>query len=221
VERQDGRSQIRIRHVGEKAWRDLARCQVEISDTAPAGGMVAELRAAKLEPVEVTTYYGRLEGVGVAYGPNFRGVRQLWSSPNGALGRIELPADAPGARDPYNIHPALLDAAFQVMGGALLSADSVRGDVFLPIGADAIRWLRPAGRALWVGIKVNAGDDPDVRIVDIALEDDGGEASSMGCRYAASTETPSSVHSRVVRGRVHSGGRGARSSVEANRSQHR
>ena len=175
VEEKDGRSQIRIRHVGEKAWRDLARCQVEISVTAPAGGMVAELRAAKLEPVEVTAYYSRLEDVGVAYGPNFRGVRQLWSSPNGALGRIELPADAPGARDLYNIHPALLDAAFQVMGGALLSTDSARGDVFLPIGAEAIRWLRPAGRALWVGIKVNAGDDPDVRIVDIALENDGGE----------------------------------------------
>ena len=81
----------------------------------------------------------------------------------------------PGRRDPYNIHPALLDAAFQVMGGALLSTDSARGDVFLPIGAEAIRWLRPAGRALWVGIKVNAGDDPDVRIVDIALENDEGE----------------------------------------------
>lgn len=172
VEEQDGRSQIRIRHVGEKAWRDLARCQVEISLTAPAGGMVAELRAAQLEPVDVAAYYGRLQDVGVAYGPNFRGVRQFWSSPNSALGRIELPADAPGARDSYNIHPALLDAAFQVVGGVLLSASE---DIFMPIGAEAIRWLRPAGRALWVGIKVAAGDSQDVRILDIALENDGGE----------------------------------------------
>ena len=175
VEEQDGRSQIRIRQVGEKAWRDLARCQVEVSGATPIGGMVAELRATKLEPIDVAAYYRRLEDLGLAYGPNFRGVRELWSSPNGALGRLELPADAPGARDSYNIHPALLDSAFHVLGGALLSTDSTRADIFLPIGADAIRWLQPAGNALWVGVKVIAGDDPDARIVDIALENDGGE----------------------------------------------
>jgi acyl transferase domain-containing protein/acyl carrier protein len=175
VEERDGRSQIRIRQVGEKAWRDLARCQVEVTGAAPTSGMVAELRAAKLEPMDVVAYYRRLESLGLAYGPNFRGVRELWSSPNGALGRLELPADAPGARDSYNIHPALLDSAFHVLGGALLSTDSTRADIFLPIGADAIRWLQPAGSALWVGVKVIAGDDPDARIVDIALENDGGE----------------------------------------------
>lgn len=175
VDGEDGRRQIRIRQVGDKAWRDLARCQVEVSAASPIGGMVAELRAAQLEPMNVAAYYDRLDDMGLAYGPNFRGVRELWSSPSGALGRLELPADAPGARDPYNIHPALLDAAFHVLGGALLSTDSNRADVFLPVGADAIRWLRPAGRALWVGVKVNPGDDSAVRVVDIALENEAGE----------------------------------------------
>jgi acyl transferase domain-containing protein/NADPH:quinone reductase-like Zn-dependent oxidoreductase/acyl carrier protein len=175
VEEQEGRSQIRIRQVGEKAWRDLARCHVEVPGATPNGCMVAELRGAKLDPIIVADYYDRLESLGLSYGPNFRGVRELWSSPNGALGRLELPADAPGARDPYNIHPALLDSAFHVLGGALLSTGTTQADIFLPIGADAIRWLRPAGRTLWAGIKVVAGDDPDARIVDIALENDGGE----------------------------------------------
>ena len=175
VEEQGGRSHIRIRQVGEKAWRDLARCQVEAAGASPAGGMIAKLRAAELVPMDVAAYYGRLEDVGLAYGPNFRGVRELWSSPTGALGRLELSADAPGVREAYNIHPALLDAAFHVLGGALLSTDSARADVFLPIGADAIRWLRPAGSALWVGVQVSPGDDPDVRVVDIALENDAGE----------------------------------------------
>lgn len=175
VEEQDGRKQIRIRHVGEKTWRDLARCQIEVTGAAAASALIAELRAAKLEAIDVEAYYGRLADIGLAYGASFRGVRELWSSPGGALGRLELPPDAPGARDPYNIHPALLDAAFHVLGGALLSTDTARADVFLPIGADAIRWVQPAGGALWIGVKINPGDDPDVRVVDIALENEAGE----------------------------------------------
>ena len=80
----------------------------------------ASLDAARARcSVELDTreYYDGFQAAGVEYGPAFRVIRSLWGGEREAVGRLELP-DAAGSPDGYRVHPALLDAAFQVLGAA-------------------------------------------------------------------------------------------------------
>ncbi|MFK4102871.1 type I polyketide synthase, partial [Streptomyces sp. NPDC019531] len=74
-------------------------------------------------PVEVDGLYDALAGMGIAYGPRFRGVRALWRR-GGELFADVAPAEGTGreARR-FSVHPALLDAALHPLG---LDADRVR-----------------------------------------------------------------------------------------------
>jgi acyl transferase domain-containing protein/NADPH:quinone reductase-like Zn-dependent oxidoreductase len=176
VEVENGLARIRIRHAAETGWRDLARCKLGGNVKIAEAVTIAELLKNDLRHRDVGAYYARLEEIGLHYGPNFKALRELRSSPGIAVGRVELPADAPGRRDGYFMHPALLDAAFHVLGGALSDADPEGRNVVLPIGAEAIRWLRPAGPTAWVGVKLRASDDSEgIFGVDISIETGAGE----------------------------------------------
>ncbi len=175
VDVNNGETILRIRHAAEPAWRDLARCKLDGGSEIGETSMIAELRERNFRTRDVAAYYAQLEEIGVHYGPNFKALRELRSSASGAIGRVELPADAPGLRDGYFMHPAMLDAAFHVLGGALSDADPERRNVVLPIGAEAIRWRMPAGSNVWVGVTLRPSDDSHISVADIAIETEAGE----------------------------------------------
>ncbi|MPY34602.1 SDR family NAD(P)-dependent oxidoreductase, partial [Streptomyces adustus] len=84
--------------------------------------------------------YDRLAGLGLGYGPAFRGVREAVPTGDGELlARLSLPAVARDVSDPYPVHPALLDAALHV-AAALDPAD---GRVLLPVSVG--RCVLPPG----------------------------------------------------------------------------
>ncbi|WP_460110342.1 SDR family NAD(P)-dependent oxidoreductase [Streptomyces sp. YKOK-J1] len=88
------------------------------ASAAPAAPDTAEQPPAWPEsPEEAWTdgTYDRLAGLGLCYGPAFRGVRSVVGTGDGELlARLSLPAGARDTADPYPVHPALLDAALQV-----------------------------------------------------------------------------------------------------------
>jgi acyl transferase domain-containing protein/acyl-CoA synthetase (AMP-forming)/AMP-acid ligase II/acyl carrier protein len=60
-------------------------------------------------------YYGELQMRKMAWGPAFQGIKELWYQNTEALGKIHLPAYLLQESADYAIHPAVLDAAFQVL----------------------------------------------------------------------------------------------------------
>ncbi|WP_460747897.1 SDR family NAD(P)-dependent oxidoreductase, partial [Micromonospora schwarzwaldensis] len=64
--------------------------------------------------VDVAGWYDAFAAHGLAYGPVFRGVRRVFSGPDGAYAEVTLPdgADPSG----FGVHPALLDAALHPIG---------------------------------------------------------------------------------------------------------
>ncbi|MDH6538703.1 type I polyketide synthase [Streptomyces sp. SPB4] len=72
--------------------------------------------------------YGRMAGLGLDYGPVFRGVRAAWTRDGALFAEVELPegTDASG----FGLHPALLDAALHsvALGPGLLGPDAGDGD---------------------------------------------------------------------------------------------
>ena len=76
------------------------------------------------EPLPAAPFYERLTAIGLDYGPTFRGVRELWSGEDEAVGLVEID---PGSRPAdYKAHPALLDACLHVFGAAILARSSRR-----------------------------------------------------------------------------------------------
>jgi acyl transferase domain-containing protein len=74
--------------------------------------------------VDVAHVYETARDAGLDYGEAFRGLRSLHSGEGEALGEVQLP-EGVEAVESYGIHPALLDAAFQVglglsTGGGLI-----------------------------------------------------------------------------------------------------
>jgi len=174
IEREEGRRVVRIRRVGDVSWIDHATATIDdVREEPVAPVRVAPLRGAAMNTVDVEGYYDRLEEFGLRYGPNFRGVSQLSASPNAAYGLVELP-DAGMARG-YGLHPALLDAAFHVLGGVFLAEAEGERSVFLPMGMREVVMLAPAGPRVWVAVSVReTGEDQDARIADVTLEDESG-----------------------------------------------
>ena len=121
--------------------------------------------------------YGYLDAQALRYGPAFQGVEQVWSGPGEALGRVVLP-EAAGAEEPYQIHPALLDACFHVPAALALDTDSERtvGPAVLET-LDAIEvHARPQG-AVWSHVRARPRADGLAGVEgEVTLLDDEGRA---------------------------------------------
>ena len=168
-------------------WRAHAKGVIQRDVVAPSGTnsmpAVADIRARCAEAVDVTEYYARLERLGLGYGPTFQALRALHVGRDEAVGLLELVASSD--RTAWMLHPALLDAAFHVLGVAL-SSQQTSGEhdrVYVPIGIEQVQVASAAPARLWVAGRVRAAEaDGSVRVADLRLEDESGQfvASVMG-----------------------------------------
>jgi acyl transferase domain-containing protein/acyl carrier protein len=112
-----------------------------------------ELRARCVESVDVAAHYEALRTQGLEYGPSFRGVQQIWRRDGEAVGRLQLPVAAARDAGEYRVHPALLDAGFQLMAAAVPrdQTDAVDGHIYLPVRLASVRsYARPSpGAEVW------------------------------------------------------------------------
>jgi acyl transferase domain-containing protein len=115
-----------------------------------------EWRGAIQEPIEVEAIYRRAQQCGVKFGDRFRLLRGTWRHDTAALGEIGHPAQAHADNDPYRMHPAMLDAALQVIGAVF--ADQDGADTYLPLALDRLQYLCPIGAAGWARAQVSPGE---------------------------------------------------------------
>jgi acyl transferase domain-containing protein len=101
-------------------------------------------------------FYEQSQQMGFQYGPAFQAIQHVDTGEGIALGQIDVPAALEEDLEAYSFHPALIDAAFQVL---LTAARSVRmteateplqmTTPYLPVGVDRIRILgRPTSQML-------------------------------------------------------------------------
>ncbi|WP_425385461.1 type I polyketide synthase, partial [Streptomyces himastatinicus] len=115
-----------------------------------------DLRAwppAGAEPMPVDGLYERLAGTGMAYGPVFRGLREVWRLGDDLFVTAALPEEAKADATGFGLHPALLDSVLHALGvdypaPAPDEADSP-GKALLPF--------------LWSGVSLSAVGAPEVR----------------------------------------------------------
>jgi myxalamid-type polyketide synthase MxaB len=115
---------------------------------ALASGRVdlAALQRRCREPFDSERLYEVIVSSGVDVKESFRWVEKLWLGSGEALAQLRLP-DAVGAMDGYRLHPALLDAGFQVAGATLDNEE--QSETLLPFSIKALRQERAATGTSW------------------------------------------------------------------------
>ncbi len=142
----------------------------EVVANAPAlREEIGEWRRVQMgEGISAEIYYQQLDRNGLTYGENLQGIQQLWMAGDTALGDIKLPA--PSA-DPYQLHPALLDSALQVVMTVLPDETA-----YMPVAIErVVLYRRPTAR-LWSYVKRRPAQQDKTYTLDVTLLTPEGEA---------------------------------------------
>ena len=89
---------------------------------------------------------------GLLYGRAFRAIESVWKQDGEALGRIDLPEPLADGAGKFQIHPALLDACFQVLQFAVSGSPGKR--TFLPARIDRLAFFARPGRSVYCHAKL-------------------------------------------------------------------
>jgi microcystin synthetase protein McyD len=85
-------------------------------------------------PLDAAVFYRQNSARNLQYGAAFQGIEALWGAQGEAWGRVRIPAGLRSSRSVYRIHPALLDACFQVLGASVPETALADPEVaFLPV----------------------------------------------------------------------------------------
>ncbi|NES18400.1 MAG: SDR family NAD(P)-dependent oxidoreductase [Symploca sp. SIO3E6] len=133
----------------EQKWilHATGKIRPESTDTTPTKVDLEQYQADCSQPIEVKQHYQKCRQIGIDYGSSFQGIQKLWSGENQALAQIKLPQELIAQTTDYQFHPALLDAALQVIGHALPKTDSDK--TYLPVGIEQFGVYGRPGLSLW------------------------------------------------------------------------
>ena len=132
------------------------------------------------EPWTSAAYYDAARKRGLEYGPAFQAIQEIRRRDGEAIAPLRLAPDLRAQASAYEVHPALLDACFQVLGAALPPSVAASGP-YVPIGIEGLRIdgrLAPGGE-YW-GHAVLRSDGPGVDGCvqgDVFLRDQSGAAA--------------------------------------------
>ncbi|MDT0347334.1 SDR family NAD(P)-dependent oxidoreductase [Streptomyces litchfieldiae] len=147
---------------------------------APAAGLPV-WPPAGATPIDTDSIYDHLADRGYHYGPTFQGLHTAWQDGETLYAEVTLPEDAEGL-DRFGVHPALLDAAFHVIGArAMADAEAAGADsaaateIRLPFSWSGVRLHATGAGALRVAITPSGPDTVTVELADPA----GGPVASV------------------------------------------
>lgn len=155
--------------------------QTDLAPSAADAPSPQEMQARCPEVISRTEHYQAMQARGLQYGPDFQGVAQLWRRDGEALGRLHLPETIAPCTTAYQVHPAFLDACFQVLVATLPqeSGHGSAGDVYLPVSLGSFRLYTPPGvdTELWsyARLQPEARAHADVLRGDVRVLDEDGQ----------------------------------------------
>jgi acyl transferase domain-containing protein/D-arabinose 1-dehydrogenase-like Zn-dependent alcohol dehydrogenase/acyl carrier protein len=117
-----------------------------LAPAAGAGSPPVELESMRgvwpplgAESVDMTGLYDRVADHGLDYGPAFQGLRTMWRSGGEVFAEVSLPEAQHSQAGVFEIHPALLDAAFHAAIALDAQAGDGAGPLRLPFSFGGVR----------------------------------------------------------------------------------
>lgn len=109
--------------------------------------------------VAVADLYQRIAQQGIGYGPTYRTLQKVWrqdastAAGASALALIELPLPLAQELVHYHFHPALLDAALQVIEALLIAGPVTK--TFVPVGIERLTLYAPPDAQVWSAVQLH------------------------------------------------------------------
>jgi acyl transferase domain-containing protein/surfactin synthase thioesterase subunit len=142
---------------------------------APSGQAFStkHVRERCRQTLTAADFYDRMSGLGLDYGPSFRGVREVYLGQHEVLTRVQLPDGLPNTQ--YVLHPAFLDACLHAYPLVLDGTERAQGDqrnAYLPVSLERFRSYQDGADRAWAHIRLRSVEDNDAQVVDIRVYDD-------------------------------------------------
>ena len=110
--------------------------------------------------IPVAECYQMLERHGLQYRGAFRAIQELQQGEGEALAVIAFPTGINVPDAPYQVTPALLDAAFQVLIGTAGARDLPEAALVLPVSVKQLHFYSSPGERFWAHVSViHSGND--------------------------------------------------------------
>ncbi|MFF7725386.1 type I polyketide synthase [Streptomyces sp. NPDC008001] len=138
----------------------------------PHGTDVGAWPPVGAEAVDLTAFYDDLAGLGLGYGPVFRGLRSVWRSGDDVFAEVTLPEGTEAGA--FALHPALLDAALHAIGAGGLVP--VGDGPLLPFAWSGVNVRAAGATALRVKVSRTGTDAVSLTVADAA----GGPVATVG-----------------------------------------
>ena len=174
----------------EQSWTLHAGGNIRIAnaDSVPPQIDIAKY-LAECDSIDVAEYYQTAQQRGINYGVSFQGIQALWSGGDRAVGQIQLSSELVAGAAAYQLHPALLDAAFQVMGAAI--GDTNDDLTYLPVQVKRLSVYRRPDAQVWAIAELDRleGNNSDSLSANITLVNDDGAIMAIvaGLRVKSTT----------------------------------
>ena len=154
------------------------------------------------QEVDTSDFYAMLSARGVQFGNSFQGIQQLWRGKHEALGRVHLPDTLKAESEHYQMHPALLDACFQVLLAALPAdiTSQENNALYLPTSLHNFTVHTRPGQHVWCRSVIqhsSIDQNPEYIEGDVFLLDDEGKVlvEATGLRLQRAELTGQSAYS--------------------------
>ena len=115
---------------------------------SPKAPALDAARGRCADAVAVDELYTRLYGGGRSC-PEFRCIETAWRGTREAVAHVRLSANLLSQAASYGVHPALLDAAIQVVGTAVDYGTDTGRELFLPVAVEAFRLVKQSSGPFW------------------------------------------------------------------------
>lgn len=139
----------------EETWKHHASGTLVIESPADASSSVdiEELKKSFTNQLDVSTFYQELADLGVGYGPSFQSLVQIWQGDSEALGEIRLSTEETAGSNKFQIHPALLDACFHLLGAAMPAGQHKTSEkTYVPVGMKKLELHQPGQSQVWAHV---------------------------------------------------------------------
>lgn len=137
--------------------------------------------------ISAEEHYQLTEAVGLSYLAAFQGIKQVWVKDQSALAELGIPAKIEASFAQHLLHPALLDAGFQVLVD-IFQQDIQQGQfaALIPIQIAKLNLFESAARITHLQIKLKK-QSPRSVLADFVLwdEQDAVVAELINCRFRA------------------------------------
>ncbi|QCT30372.1 SDR family NAD(P)-dependent oxidoreductase [Bacillus velezensis] len=93
--------------------------------------------------------YEAFDSLGITYGPSHQALDAVYAGSGEVLAKLTLPPSARAEKEPFILHPSMLDAALQASIGLVLSDGSASGRPFLPFALQDMQVFSACRETMW------------------------------------------------------------------------